>query len=170
MTTRKKAFTCTEPVGEIELADERRWIQPLFPGEARGEIVSGNLTLICASLGTSYEIETKGKILLIEEWNIEPWEIDHLINHLYNAGKLQETRGIVFGECVNCLPDSKTGFENSLTLTDILEHFMNLVKVPAIYGLPLGHTRDMATIPLGCQVYLNETTGELFIEESGTIG
>ncbi|MED4715461.1 hypothetical protein [Pseudobacillus badius] len=133
-------------------------------------MVSGNLTLICASLGTSYEIETKGKILLIEEWNIEPWEIDHLINHLYNAGKLQETRGIVFGECVNCLPDSKTGFENSLTLTDILEHFMNLVKVPAIYGLPLGHTRDMATIPLGCQVYLNETTGELFIEESGTIG
>lgn len=164
-----KAITTNETLGEIKRADERKWLHTFFPGEARGEIVGGNLALISASLGTEYEIDTKGKILFIEEWNMEPWQIDHFMNHLYNAGKLHDAVGIVFGECVNCIPFNNIGFENSLTLEEIFEHFTQLVKKPAFYGLPLGHTNDLATIPIGAKAYVNATKRQLIIEESGVL-
>jgi len=104
-----EALTSDSPIGNIEKANENKWIQTFYPGKANGQITGGNLALVCASLGTPYEINTKGKILMLEDWNTEPWLMDHLFNHLYLSGKLNEVAGIVLGECFNCLPSSGNG-------------------------------------------------------------
>ncbi|MGE5703055.1 MAG: S66 peptidase family protein [Clostridia bacterium] len=164
-----KALTSTEPIGEIEKADARNYIHIIQPGEARGELIGGNLTLLCASLGTPYEVETEGKILFIEELDTEPWIMDHMLTHLFNAGKLHKLAGIVVGECKDCVPfKHHPGFPVTFSLEDILEDRIRPLGIPAIYGLPLGHTRDLATIPLGVQGFLDATNGKLFVEECGT--
>ncbi|WP_413299007.1 LD-carboxypeptidase [Bacillus sp. 1P10SD] len=164
-----KALLSDEPVGEIELADKKKWINIIQPGEARGEMVGGNLTLICSSLGTPYEIETEGNILFFEELDTEPWVMDHMLSHLLNAGKLQKAAGIVIGECKDCEPfKHNPGFPVTFSLEDILEEYIKPLGIPAIYGLPLGHTKDLATIPLGVQGFLDATNGKLIIEECGT--
>jgi muramoyltetrapeptide carboxypeptidase len=164
-----KALSKEEPIGEIELADKKKWIHIINPGEARGEMVGGNLTLICSSLGTPYEIETEGRILFFEELETEPWIMDHMLTHLYNAGKLQKAAGIVIAECTNCVPyKHNPGFPVTFSLEDILDEFIKPLAIPAFYGLPLGHTKDLATIPIGVNGYVDATNGKLFIEECGT--
>ncbi len=164
-----KAIASSEPIGEIKLADEKKWINIINEGEAEGEIVGGNITLICSSLGTPYEIDTEGKILFIEELETEPWILDHMITHLINAGKLQKAAGIVIGECIDCEPFKHyPGFPVTFSLEDILEEFLKPLKIPAIYGLPIGHTKDLATLPLGVQGYLDATNGKFYVNECGT--
>lgn len=165
----EKALISTKPIGEIKPANSKKWINVIRGGEARGEIVGGNLTLICSSLGTPYEIDTEDKILFFEDVETEPWVIDHMLSHLYNAGKLQKVSGIVIGECKGCEPyKHNPGFPVTFSLEDILEEYIKPLNIPAIYGLPLGHTKDLATIPIGVKAYLDATNGKLFIEERGT--
>ena len=165
----EKALTSTKPIGEIKPSHPDKWINVINGGQARGDIVGGNLTLICSSLGTPYEIDTAGKILFFEEVETEPWVIDHMMSHLYNAGKFDKVAGIIVGECKGCEPfKHNPGFPSTFSLEDILEEYITPLKVPAIYGLPLGHTKDLATIPIGVQAYLDASNGKLFIEERGT--
>lgn len=165
----EKALMSDEPIGEIPLADKKKWINIINEGEAYGEIVGGNLTLMCSSLGTPYEIDTEDKILFFEDLDTEPWIFDHMLTHLCNAGKLQKAKGIVIGECADCVPyKHNPGFQVTFFLEEVLEHFIKPLKIPAIYGLPLGHTEDLATIPIGVKAHLDATNGKLFIDECGT--
>lgn len=165
-----KAIAQTEPVGEIRLANPKKWINRINPGLAEGIITGGNLTLICATLGTPYEIDTKGKILLIEDLDTEPWIFDHMLSHLRNAGKLEQAAGIVVGECRNCVPFLyNPGYYVDTSLEDVLDYYIKPLGVPAIYGLPMGHTDDMATIPLGVAARLDADNKKLEILESGVI-
>ncbi|RLQ94791.1 S66 peptidase family protein [Falsibacillus albus] len=163
-----KALTKEEPIGEISLSDKKKWINIINKGDAEGELVGGNLSLVCASLGTPFEIDTKGKILFLEEVWTEPWILDHSFTHLLNAGKLQEAAGIVIGECTNCEPfKHNPGFHVTFSLEDILYEFLEPLKIPAIHGLPIGHTKDLATLPIGVGARLEATNGKLFVTETG---
>ncbi len=73
--------------------------QSLAQGSAEGELYGGCLSMLVASLGTPYEIQTDGTILFIEDVATRPYQIDRMLMHLKLAGKLAGVRGIVFGEC-----------------------------------------------------------------------
>jgi muramoyltetrapeptide carboxypeptidase len=165
-----KAIGEQDPIGEIRLADDKKWIHPLGTGVCEAPIIGGNLTLICSSLGTPYEIETKGKILLIEDLDTEPWVMDHMLSHLRNAGKLEDLAGIVVGECLKCEPRKlDPGYFCDTSLEDVLQYYIEPLKIPALYGFPLGHTKDLATIPMGAMARLDCSTKQLIILESGVI-
>lgn len=165
-----KALTSDTPIGTISLADPKKWIYALEGGECEGELIGGNLTLICSSLGTPYEINTTGKILFLEEVDTEPWIIDHMLCHLRNAGKLKDVAGVVVSECVNCVPfEYKPGYYVDLSIEDVLEYYLKPLHLPVLFGFPLGHCRDMATLPLGVQARLDGNKKELHILESGVI-
>ena len=162
-----KALTHPEPMGIIPLADDKKYVDTLYPGKAEGVLTGGNLTLVCATLGTPYEIDTEGKILFLEELETEPWIMDHMLTHLANAGKLQAAAGIVVGECLNCKPrQHNPGYYVDLSTEDILHEYLKPLKIPVIYGLPIGHTRDMATLPMGVKARLNADNKQFTILES----
>lgn len=165
-----RAIAQPEPIGEIKLADPKKWVYPIHPGVTEGILTGGNLTLICATLGTPYEIDTRGKILMIEDLDTEPWIFDHMLSHLRNAGKLEQAAGIVVGECHNCVPFLyNPGYYVDTSLEDVLDYYIKPLGVPAIYGLPLGHTDDLATIPLGVGARLDAENKKFEILESGVI-
>lgn len=165
-----QALETADPLGEIPLADQRKWLNPIGKGKCQGLLIGGNLTLICASLGTPYEIDIKDKILLIEDVDTEPWIFDHMLCHLRNAGKLQEAAGIVVGECKNCVPFKyEPGFLVDTSLEDVLEYYLSPLGVPVLYGLPLGHGGDLATLPLGVMAELDCDHKIFRILENGVV-
>ena len=165
-----KAVASAEPVGEIVTADPKKWLNTIVPGVCEGDIIGGNMTLVCASLGTPYEIDCKGKILMLEELDTEPWTIDHMMSHLRNAGKLDDAAGFLIGECKDCVPFAHNpGYYCDTSLEDVLDYYLKPLGKPALYGLPLGHTDDLATIPMGVRCRLDAGEKRFIVLESGVI-
>ena len=137
-------------------------------GRARGRLVGGNLTLISSLMGTPFEIDTRGKILLVEDVDEQPYSIDRMLTQLRLAGKLDAAAGIVFGECSGCRPaDWRPSFESTLSLGEVLDEILGKLKIPVLSGLTFGHTADQLTLPLGAMASLDADKRELIIEEPG---
>lgn len=138
----------------------------LVPGTARGALTGGNLSLIAATLGTPYEIDTKGKILCLEEVGEEPYRIDRMLTQLLLSGKLEDAAGIVFAVCSGCeAEDDSPGF----TLEEVLQDRLGSLTKPVLCHLWFGHTPDKATLPLGVAAELNAEKGGLVITEAATV-
>jgi muramoyltetrapeptide carboxypeptidase len=130
--------------------------------------VGGNLTLISTTMGTPFEIDTRGRILLLEDIDEQPYSIDRMLTQLRLAGKLDSAAGLVFGECYLCRPrDYKPAFDSTLSFGEVLDEILGKLRIPVLSGLTFGHTDDQLTLPLGVMATLDADKGELVIEESG---
>lgn len=172
----RRALFETAPIGPVTNPPESNPLRPahtlrtIRPGAARGPLTGGNLTLIATTMGTPFEIETAGRILLLEDVGEEPYSIDRMLTQLRLAGKLDAAAGIVFGECRDCRPrDFKPGFESTLSLGEVLDEILGKLRIPVLAGLTFGHTDDQLTLPLGAMASLDADKGELNIEEAGVI-
>lgn len=120
-------------------------------GRIRGELTGGNLSLITFSLGTPFTIQTKGKVLFLEEVNEEPYRIDRMLTHLRLAGKLEGIKGIVFGTMVAGKPRTPwTGF----SISEVLTRFAHEGDIPCFATFPSGHGRENVVLPMGGQITL----------------
>lgn len=115
-------------------------------GPITGELTGGNLSLITFSLGTPFAIETKGKVLFLEEVNEEPYRIDRMLTHLKLAGKLHGVKGIVFGPMVACKPRAR---RRSFSVSDVLARFAGEEDIPCFATFPSGHGRENVVLPMG---------------------
>ncbi len=169
----KKALFSPEPIGGIDNPPEADPLSPDFPrhtvapGRARGQTAGGNLTLISTTMGTPYEIDTKGKILLLEDTGEAPYRIDRMIVQLKLAGKLADAAGIVWGTCTDCAP-SRSGFEINLSMSELLDDLLGGLGKPVLAGLVFGHTKEKATIPMGVEAELDATAKTFSIVETAT--
>jgi muramoyltetrapeptide carboxypeptidase len=170
----KRALFSTEPIGELgnPPEDDPTWpafpLRTVSPGKARGVIAGGNLTLVATTMGTPWEIETKGKILFFEDTGEAPYRVDRMLTQLKLAGKLQEAAGIVWGTCSDCAPD-KSGFEVNLSMSDLLDEILGGLGVPVLAGLVFGHTKEKATIPMGVEAELDAGAKRVAIVEAATV-
>lgn len=123
----------------------------LYGGCCEGLITGGNLSVIVSTLGTKYEIDTKNKILLIEEIGEYTYKVDKMLNHLQMSGKFNDCNGIIFGEFTNC----QKAFKNDEEILDILKEIAIKNKKPTIYNLKSGHCIPMVTLPLNMNCYLD---------------
>lgn len=135
-------------------------IEELVPGSAEGSLVGGNLSLLSSSMGTPFEIDTEGKILLIEDINEEPRAVDRMLNQLYMAGKLQGSSGILIGDFNNCVPER----DLSLSLEEVIDHYIQLAGRPALKGFKMGHCSPHIGVPLGASASMNTKEKTLFVE------
>lgn len=139
-------------------------------GTARGRLVGGNLSLVTSTLGTPYEIQTKGNILFLEEVSEEPYKIDRMLTQLWLAGKLQEASAIALGRFRKCEKIANPSFSVSFSLEEVLRSRIASLGVPAVYGLPIGHIRSKMTVPIGTMSELDADEGRLtLLEPSVTI-
>jgi muramoyltetrapeptide carboxypeptidase len=125
-------------------------IHKIFGGIAEGEIVGGNLALIVSTLGTEYEIDTKGKILFIEDIGEPLYKLDRMMTQLKMCKKLDDCNGIIFGDFKDCADEKD--------IYNLLKETLKDCKKPSIFNLKSGHCMPMLTIPLGerCVLDANE--------------
>lgn len=132
-------------------------VETLRPGQARGRMYGGCLSLLVASLGTPFEIKTDDTILFLEDIGEKPYQIDRMLMQLRLAGKLDKVRGFVFGEMLNC---SQPGVQD-YTLQQVIMRVLSELGVPIVMGLKSGHVSGQnITLPLGVEA-------ELTAENSG---
>jgi len=121
-------------------------VEMLQSGKASGRLYGGCLSMLVASLGTPFEIQTEGSILFIEDIAEKPYRIDRMLMQLRLAGKLDGVRGFVFGEMLDCGPP--TG--ESYTLQQVIMRVLAPYNVPIVYGLKSGHVSSgNITLPIG---------------------
>lgn len=141
---------------------------PLIAGTAEGILYAGCLSILVASLGTPYEIQTEGTILFIEDVGTKPYQIDRMLMQLKLAGKFKGVRGLVFGEMLDCIQHKDQGY----TLDHIVLRLLGDLGIPIAYGLRAGHvSRTNITLPLGVRAELHVTQNDvtLKITEAATV-
>lgn len=159
----KKALECAEPIGELTNPDIP---EVLSEGTARGILVGGNLSIVAASMGTRYEIDTRNKILVLEDVFEEPYSIDRMLNHMRLAGKLEEAAGIILGDWGDTQPEEP---EKSLSLEEVLEDAFRDIGKPVLKGYKIGHCKPNLTVPIGAMAELDTAGRSLRILESAVI-
>lgn len=144
-----KAITTTQPLGQLDNPPGMPLVK-LSGGKAAGVLCGGNLSLVATSLGTPWEIDTRGKILFLEDIGEKTYRIDNMLTQLRLAGKLEDCAGILLGDFTDC-PVEYPDF--GLTLEQVFDELLPKNK-PVIAGLKAGHGDNKLTLPLGvgCEV------------------
>jgi muramoyltetrapeptide carboxypeptidase len=133
----------------------------LSPGVATGRLVGGNLSMMAASLGTPYEIDTASAILFIEEVGEEAYRVDRMLNQLRLAGKLGQAAGVLVGQFLP--PAGASAQAQSQVVADALRS----LGVPVLSGFPSGHDVHMnLTLPLGAVVRLDADRKVVVLEQA----
>jgi len=126
-------------------------VQVLRQGKARGRLYGGCLSLLVASLGTAFEIQTDETILFMEDIGAKPYQIDRMLMQLRLTGKLEKVKGFVFGEMLDCAQPGGQDY----SLPDVILRVLQGHDAPIIYGLRSGHvSRANITLPIGVQAEL----------------
>jgi muramoyltetrapeptide carboxypeptidase len=149
----------------IENTDDSLRALTIHSGVVEGIVIGGNLSLIANLMGTPYEPDFTDAIVFLEDVSEAPYRIDRMLNQLLLSKKLSRARGIVIGECVDCVPNKHDA--PSLTLEEVFTELIAPLKIPAFYGLPIGHGHHKAVIPLGVRARLDADAGRLSLLESG---
>lgn len=126
-------------------------IQVLRSGKASGKLVGGNLSLMAGTLGSPYEVDTKGKILFIEDVDEQPFRIDKMLTALSLAGKFSDCEGIILGTFERCTETEHP----TLSLAEIFEEVVLPHDKPTILNLRAGHIYPQSTLPMGADISLD---------------
>jgi muramoyltetrapeptide carboxypeptidase len=120
--------------------------ETLAAGTAEGIILGGCITLLETTIGTPWELDTRGAILLLEDRGWKPWQVDRALMHLLQAGKFADVRGVLLGD----FSDTPPTVPGSPSVREVCERILAPLGIPVVFGAPVGHTdRAMLTVPLG---------------------
>jgi muramoyltetrapeptide carboxypeptidase len=162
----RRALFSDEVYGAIPPNPDDPYVRTITGGTAQGRLTGGCLDLVCQSLGTPIEIDTRDRMLYLEDLDVDTYELDGRLTQLRNAGKLQQAAGIVIGEMNDVgWRFDKAAFMQDLSIEDVLEEVIGPLGVPCIYGLPIGHGKHHVTVPHGAHALLDADAGTLVIDE-----
>lgn len=151
-----------EPAGELANPPEYHK-QTVNSGIAEGQLVGGNLMLIASSLGTPWEINTKGRIIFIEEIGERTYCVDRMLTQMRLAGKFDDCAGVVFGNFADCPIEYP---EFGLSLEEIIRDVVVPCGKPIFTGLRCGHCSPKLTLPLGVKCRMDADACTLTVLES----
>lgn len=141
-------------------------ITTLHQGKATGQLLGGNLTVLCHLLGSKYVPDWSDAIFFCEDVDEAPYSMDRMITHLKLSGVLDKIKGFVFGKCTDCHPSTGEYSYGSLTLEDVWEDHLKPLKKPSFIGAMIGHIADKFTIPIGINAEIDATLGTIRLLES----
>lgn len=148
----KKNIFSNKHLGRLENALSGGDMKSLVGGKAKGRLVGGNLSIVVSLLSTPYELNTKGKILFLEDVDEVPYKIDRMLLQLKQSGKFRDASGIILGEWTNCKASEGC---SSLSLIEIFNELIASENKPTIYNVSCGHCVPTMSLPLGEEVFID---------------
>jgi muramoyltetrapeptide carboxypeptidase len=118
-------------------------------GMAKGTLVGGNLTLLCALQGSEYDFDPTGKILFIEEVGEYLYRLDRMMQSLKVAGKLARLSGLIVGGMSDMF-DNETPFAQSAY--DVIADAVSSYSYPVLFDFPAGHLETNMPLMLGAEI------------------
>jgi len=136
-------------------------IKVVRPGQAKGKLVGGNLSLIAALCGTKWQLDTKGKILILEDISESIYRIDRMLWQLEKSGLLDQPAAVILASWEGCQPKHT----HSLTLEQVFEHYFKNAKYPVINGFPSGHIQQQLALPLNTMMEIDTSAKKVRLLE-----
>ena len=147
-----------EPGAELEFRNpEESAVEAVCGGAAEGRLAGGNLALLTSLLGTPYALDTRGKILLIEDVGETVPRVARMLHHLRLAGKFEEVAGVLIGDFTDC-PNAA---EPAYGVKALMRDFFFGLGTPVLEGIRTGHDFPMATLPLGMRCRVDAARGSI---------
>lgn len=127
----------------------------VVPGKAAGTLRGGNLSLVVSSLGTPYEVDTRGTVLFLEDVGERPYRLDGMLTQLRNAGKLEVCSAILLGYFTDCeAADPSRSQTVREVIAEVVEPVCREGNIPLVIGLTCGHSLPSMSLPLGTEARL----------------
>ncbi|HEX3429222.1 MAG TPA: hypothetical protein VHS36_10475, partial [Candidatus Limnocylindrales bacterium] len=157
----RRALFSDEPFGPIGPNPDDPYVRCVVGGRATGRLAGGCAGLLSSAIGTRLQPDFRGRIVVLEEIELEGYVLDGILTQLRNAGLFEDAVGIVVGD----LKTKWSGGIAELSTEDIVEEVLGPLGLPLIFGLPIGHNKHHATVPLGALATLDADKGTLIVEE-----
>jgi len=122
------------------------------PGKAKAILVGGNLSLLVNLIGTPSDIQTKNKILFIEEVSEYIYSVDRMMYQLKRSGKLEHLKGLIIGGFSD-MKDTTLPFGQSVqqAVKDLVKDY----KYPVCFDFPISHEKQNFAVKVGIKYKLN---------------
>jgi muramoyltetrapeptide carboxypeptidase len=149
---------------EILTGEKKTWkvalSETVRPGRCDAPLLGGCLSLLVTTLGTPFEIRTKGTILFLEDIGEKPYRVERMLTHLKLAGKFEGLAGVVFGDFTQC------DGEGSRDVKTVIGEMFHDAPFPVVMGMAAGHGAENLAFPLGVTMALDADAGTLSLLES----
>lgn len=120
-------------------------------GQAQGQLIGGNLSVLYSVLGTQPFIGFQNKILVLEDLDEYLYHIDRMMLNLSRLGVLNQINGMIVGGMTE-MKDNNIPF--GLSAYEIIQHYTKHLGIPVAYDCPIGHMHDNTALVLGQSVVL----------------
>jgi len=127
-------------------------------GTASGELVGGNISILYSLLGSKSAIDTKDKILFIEDLDEYLYHIDRMMYNLKRNGYFENVKGIIVGSMTD-MHDNEIPFGQNEV--QIITEIAKENRIPIAFQFPAGHQSDNRTLIFGQQVYFEVNEKEI---------
>jgi len=131
-------------------------------GEAIGELVGGNLSLLAHLIGTPSDLETKGKILFMEDVGEYLYNIDRMLYQLKRSGKLDRLAGLIVGGFTE-MKDTERPFGKMVY--EIIRDVVKEYDYPVCFGFPVSHDKRNYALKAGIGYKLKVSRKKVSLEE-----
>jgi muramoyltetrapeptide carboxypeptidase len=131
-------------------------------GEAKGELVGGNLSLLAHLVGTPSDINTKNKILFLEDIGEYTYNIDRMLLQLKRSGKFKKLAGLIIGGFTDT-KDTERPFGK--TAYQIIHEQVKEYNYPICFGFPVSHEKENYTLKIGGRYKLTVDAERTVLEE-----
>ena len=115
-------------------------------GIATGELVGGNVTLLAHLTGTPSNIDTKNKILFIEDIGELIYSTDRMLYQLKRSGKFNDLAGLIIGRFID-VKDTERPFGK--TVEEVIKDIVKEFDYPVCFGFPVSHERENYALKVG---------------------
>ncbi|MCK5066566.1 MAG: LD-carboxypeptidase [Bacteroidales bacterium] len=120
-------------------------------GEAEGELIGGNISVLDSIIGTRFEPNFENKLVYLEDVGEKTYRVDKMVYHLLSGTNLKRAAGIVMGAFDEC----NINEEPTLSLRTALDDLLKPLGIPVSYGLSFGHIKRMVTVPTGIRAAMD---------------
>jgi muramoyltetrapeptide carboxypeptidase len=131
-------------------------------GEAIGELIGGNLTLVAHLIGTDSSIKTKGRILFLEDVGEYLYNIDRMMYQLKRSAMLSKLAGLIVGGFTE-MKDTTQPFGQ--TAYEIIRDIVSEYDYPVCFGFPVSHEKENYAMKIGIGYKLKVGKSKVVLEE-----
>ena len=157
-----KLLSTSEPWGEIRNPPEGMLLRTVRGGKASGLTIGGNLSMMTHTLGSPFEVDTKGRVLFFEDVHISEYYVEYELTAFGLAGKLRDAAGIAVGQFSKFAKRE----EAQPSLEEVLADHLGRVRAPSFTGLCVGHGKWNHPVPVGVKATVDADKPSLTITES----
>lgn len=127
-------------------------------GEAEGELIGGNLSIVYSLLGSKSAIDPKGKILFLEDWFENWYAVDRMLMNLKRNGIFDQINGLILGSFTHMDTEDENAENYNHPFDpktyEVIHTITKTLNIPIGYEFPAGHTGYNLALKMGEKVKL----------------